>query len=181
MSEQRFRLYDAAALAPVIQRMARQALALLDETPTVMVGVLRRGAPLADLLQQAMREIDPTRAPIRMDLLVKRYADDLTLLHPDTRLEAPAHAGDILRGRRVIVVDDVLYQGFSLLRVCDWLRDCNAGQVHSAVLVDRRRARLPIVADIVGLTLEIAPDDVIECNVPPYENDFAVDVWRPGT
>ncbi len=45
MSEQRFRLYDAAALAPVIQRMARQVLALLDETPTVMVGVLRRGVP----------------------------------------------------------------------------------------------------------------------------------------
>ena len=81
----------------------------------------------------------------------------------------------------MIVVDDVLYQGFSLLRVCDWLRDCDAGSVHSAVLVDRRRARLPIVADIVGLTLEIAPGDVIECNVPPYENDFAVDVWRPGT
>lgn len=181
MSEDRFRLYDAAALAPVIQRMARQVLALLDETPTVMVGVLRRGAPLADRLQQAIHAIDPARVPTRMDLLVKRYADDLTLLHPDTRLEAPAQACDILRGHRVVVVDDVLYQGFSLLRVCDWLRDCNAAQVHTAVLVDRRRARIPIVADIVGLTLEIAPTDVIECNVPPYETDFAVDVWRPGT
>ncbi len=180
MSEQRFRLYDAAALAPVIQRMARQTLALLDETPTVLVGVLRRGVPLADRLQQAIHEIDPARAPVRMDLLVKRYADDLTLLHPATRLEAPAQAGEILSGKRVVVVDDVLYQGFSLLRVCDWLRDCNAAQVHAAVLVDRRRARLPIAADIVGLTLEIAPGDVIECNVPPYEADFAIDVWRPG-
>jgi len=180
MSEKRFRLYDAAALAPVIQRMARQVLALLDETPTVMVGVLRRGVPLADMLQQAVQAIDPKRAPMRMDLLVKRYADDLTLLHPDTRLEAPAKANDILRDRRVIVVDDVLYQGFSLLRVCDWLRECDAAQVHAVVLVDRRRARLPIRADIVGLTLEIAPDDVIECNVPPYEADFAIDLWRPG-
>ena len=180
MSEQHFRLYDAAALAPVIQRMARQVLALLDETPTVMVGVLRRGAPIADRLHQAIRDIDPKRAPTRMDLLVKRYADDLTLLHPDTRIEVPAQSGDILRDRRVILVDDVLYQGFSLLRACDWLRDCNAAQVHAAVLVDRRRARLPIRADIVGLTLEIAPDDVIECNVPPYEADFAIDIWRPG-
>ena len=180
MSEQRFRLYDAAALAPVIQRMARQVLALLDENPTVMVGVLRRGAPIADMLQKAIHAIDPKRAPIRLDLLVKRYADDLTLLHSDTRLEAPAEANEILRDRRVIVVDDVLYQGFSLLRVCDWLRECKAAQVHAAVLVDRRRARLPIRADIVGLTLEIAPDDVIECNVPPYEADFAIDVWRPG-
>jgi pyrimidine operon attenuation protein/uracil phosphoribosyltransferase len=35
-------------------------------------------------------------------------------------------------------------------------------------------------ADIVGITLKIAPDDVIECNVPPYEQDFAVDLWRPA-
>ena len=39
---------------------------------------------------------------------------------------------------------------------------------------------MPVRADIVGLTLKIAPGDVIECNVPPYEADFAVDLWRPG-
>jgi pyrimidine operon attenuation protein / uracil phosphoribosyltransferase len=50
-----------------------------------------------------------------------------------------------------------------------------------AVLVDRQRHRLPIRADIVGLPLKIAPSDVIECNVPPYEDDFAVDLWRPGS
>jgi pyrimidine operon attenuation protein / uracil phosphoribosyltransferase len=49
------------------------------------------------------------------------------------------------------------------------------------VLVDRQRHRLPIRADIVGLPLKIAPSDVIECNVPPYEDDFAVDLWRPGS
>jgi pyrimidine operon attenuation protein/uracil phosphoribosyltransferase len=39
---------------------------------------------------------------------------------------------------------------------------------------------MPVRADIVGITLKIAPDDVIECNVPPYEADFAVDLWRPA-
>ena len=48
-----------------------------------------------------------------------------------------------------------------------------------AVLVDRCAQRLPLRADIVGLTLQIAPEDVIECNVPPFEEVFAVDVWRP--
>jgi len=181
MSELRFRLYDAAALAPVVRQMARQVLALAGETPVVLLGVLRRGAPLADRLQQAMHAIDPSRSATRMDLMVKRYADNLSLLHPDTRLEAPVDAGDILRGRRVVVVDDVLYQGYSLLRVCQWLRECNVAQVHTAVLVDRQCARMPIRADIVGLALEVAPGDIIECNVPPYETDFAIDVWRPGT
>jgi len=107
-------------------------------------------------------------------------ADDLTLLHPDTRLEAPASAREGLRDQRLIVVDDVLYQGYSLLRVCEWLRAGQPAQVHAAVLVDRQRACLPVRADIVGLTLKIAPGDVIECNVPPYEPEFAIDLWRPG-
>jgi pyrimidine operon attenuation protein/uracil phosphoribosyltransferase len=37
-----------------------------------------------------------------------------------------------------------------------------------------------VYADIVGVALQIAPDDVIECNVPPYENEFAIDLWRPA-
>ena len=49
---------------------------------------------------------------------------------------------------------------------------------HAAVLVDRQRHRMPVRADIVGLTLKIAPDDVIECNVPPYEDSFAIDLLR---
>lgn len=181
MNTDRFRLYDADALVPVIDGMARQIALLLDETPTVLLGVLRRGAPLADRLRDALLRIRPDAAVSRMDLLVKRYADDLTLLHPDTRLDAPADAGASLRGRRVIAVDDVLYQGYSLFRVCEWLRACEAAQVHTAVLVDRQRGRLPIRADIIGATLRIAPGHVIECNVPPYEADFAIDVWNPGS
>ena len=53
--------------------------------------------------------------------------------------------------------------------------------IHAAVLVDRQRYLLPARADIVGVTLKIAPGDVIECNVPPYEEDFAIDLWRPGS
>lgn len=174
----RFRLYDATALVPVIDDMAQQALNLLDDTPTVLLGMLRRGAPLADRLLAAMQRRDPGVDVRRLDVKVKRYADTLELLHPDTALEAPPDSA--LAGCRVIVVDDVLYQGYSLFRVFEWLRAEQVAHVHAAVLVDRERHRLPIRADIIGLTLKIAPNDVIECNVPPYEQDFAVDLWRPA-
>ena len=178
MADQRFRLYHAADLAPVIDHMARQAAQLLDGTPTVLLGMLRRGAPLADRLLERLRVHAPQAQLRRLDVKVKRYADNLELLHPETALEAPAHAE--LKGRRVIVVDDVLYQGYSLFRVFEWLAGQQPAHVHAAVLVDRQRHCLPVHADIVGLTLKIAPADVIECSVPPYEADFAVDVWRPG-
>lgn len=177
MTDDRYRLYSADDLQPVIDDMARQAAALLDATPTVLLGMLRRGAPLADRLLARIRVQAPWAEVSRLDLKVKRYADNLELLHPDTALEAPP--GAELIGRRVIVVDDVLYQGHSLFRVFEWLATQKPAQVHAAVLVDRQRWRNPVRADIVGVTLKIAPNDVIECNVPPYEDDFAVDLWRP--
>ena len=178
MPADRFRLYSEVDLEIVVDDMARQAAALLDATPTVLLGVLRRGAPLADRLLTRIRVHAPWAGIERIDLKVKRYADNLELLHPDTALEAPRGAD--LMNRRVIVVDDVLYQGYSLMRVFEWLATQKPAHVHAAVLVDRQRHRMPVRADIVGLTLKIAPEDVIECNVPPYESDFAVDLWRPA-
>lgn len=177
MPADRYRLYSERNLEPVVDDMARQAAALLDATPTVLLGMLRRGAPLADRLLTRIRVHAPQARIERMDLKVKRYADNLELLHPETHLEAPPGAN--LADHRVIVVDDVLYQGYSLMRVFEWLATQKPAYVHAAVLVDRQRHRMPVRADIVGLTLRIAPDDVIECNVPPYEEDFAVDLWRP--
>lgn len=179
MPADRYRLYSETDLQTVVDDMARQAAAMLDATPTVLLGMLRRGAPLADRLLARMKVHAPWAQIERLDLKVKRYADNLELLHPETALEAPAGAN--LIGRRVIVVDDVLYQGHSLFRVFEWLATQKPAFVHAAVLVDRQRHKVPVRADIVGLTLKIAPDDVIECNVPPYEAEFAVDLWRPGT
>ena len=178
MPADRYRLYSEGDLEQVVDDMARQAAALLDPTPTVLLGMLRRGAPLADRLLARIKVHAPRAEVERLDLKVKRYADNLELLHPETRLDAPTGAN--LMNRRVIVVDDVLYQGYSLMRVFEWLATQKPAHVHAAVLVDRQRHRMPMRADIVGLTLKIAPDDVIECNVPPYESDFAVDLWRPA-
>lgn len=181
MGPSRFRLYDAASLDPVLDRMARQALAALDERPVTVVGVLRRGAPLADMLAARLQRLAPEREVARTDLRVKRYADDLTLLHPDTSLTpTPEQVVADFAGRQLVVVDDVLYQGYSVFRVLEFLARHNAASVQVAALVDRRSLRLPLHAAIVGLTLQIAPDDVIECSVPPFEDEFAVDVWRPS-
>lgn len=181
MSETRFRLYDAPQLDAVLDAMARQAAALLDARPVVLVGVLRRGAPLADLLAARLRARRPELEITRTDLRVKRYGDDLTLLHADTSLSAtPEQAQAAFAGHQLIVVDDVLYQGYSAFRVFEFLRAQGADCVHLAVLVDRRCAVLPVRAAIVGLALQIAPPDVIECSVPPFEDRFAIDLLRLG-
>lgn len=181
-SETRFRLYDARQLEPVIRRMARQIADRLDGEPVVLVGLLRRGVPLAERIAAALAQLPDAPSVIRRDLAVKRYGDDLTLLHPDTRLEDAGEAGEpagpVLAGSHVVLVDDVLYQGHSMARVLEWARAHGAASITAAVLVDRMVRRLAVCADVVGLRLQIAPDDVIECNVPPYETEFAIDLMR---
>ncbi|MDX5372461.1 MAG: DUF2238 domain-containing protein [Pseudomonadaceae bacterium] len=74
----------------------------------------------------------------------------------------------------------VLYEGHSLLRTCAYLAQLGARRVHSAVLVDRCVASQPIHADIVGIRLQVAPLDIVECHVPPYEADFSIRLVRHG-
>ena len=174
-------LYDTPELVAVIDEMARQANVMLHGTsPVAVIGVLRRGAPLADRLTTRMLELYGLPEPLRLDLQVKRYADDLTLLHPQTQLtEQAQHAALDLRGYTVLVVDDVLYTGHSLLKVVEYLARKQPAVVRVACLVDRVTTRLPVHADVVGACLGIAPPDIIECHVPPYEPDFRIELVKP--
>jgi pyrimidine operon attenuation protein/uracil phosphoribosyltransferase len=177
----RFILYDTHGLEAVLDSMARQAAALLAGRPDItLVGILRRGAPLSEMLHERLVR-DWHFAPMqRLQLKIQRYSDDLRLLHPDTLLtEDPTHAALDLSGRTVLLIDDVLYRGHSLLRALDWLQRRQPAQILVAVLADRDVALLPLHADIVGLHLNVAPGDVIECHVPPYEEDFAIELLRP--
>jgi pyrimidine operon attenuation protein / uracil phosphoribosyltransferase len=174
-------LYDESELELVLDSMARACVPLLAGRQRVtVVGILRRGAPLARRLVDRL-ERDFRIGPLPLvELKIQRYADDLTILHPETRLtEDPAHAALDLAGHTVLVVDDVLYRGHSLARAVDWIARRAPAEIRVAVLADRRVVQLPVHADVVGAHLAVAPGDVIECHVPPFEPDFAIELVRP--
>lgn len=179
---QRTCLYDTADLDAVLADMARQAAGLLTgRQQIVIVGLLRRGAPLAEMLRDRLaRDYGFNNLPL-YKLHVKRYADDLTLLHPETELTENAEQAALdLTNATVMVVDDVLYRGHSLLKAVEYLAGKNPLEIRTVVLVDRGVTLLPIRADITGMRLDVAPRDIIECNVPPYETEFRIDLLRPG-
>ena len=174
-------LYDSAEFEALLDGMAQQAAQLLRGRDRVaLVGILRRGAPLADRLAERLVRDHGLAPPLRLDLKVKRYADDLTLLHPDTLLtEQAQHAALDLAGWTLLLVDDVLYTGHSLLKVLDYLARKRPAEIRVAVLADRCAATLPLHADVVGARLQIAPAGIIECRVPPYEPDFRIELLQP--
>lgn len=178
---ERYPLYAAGQLQGVLDRMAARIAGLLSgaEDP-LLLGILRRGDPLAAMLQEKLRVRHGLEVP-RYGLRLKRYGDDLTLLHPETSLTENAEfsSRDLSRST-VLIIDDVLYTGHSLVRVLAYLAQRGARAIHAAVLVDRCVAQVPVRAAIVGLRLQVAPGDVVECHVPPFEEAFGILLLRPG-
>jgi len=174
-------LYQTAQLDAVLDQMAWQAAGFLTAKEHIMiVGILRRGAPLAEMLHaRLMRNFKLARMDL-MNLQINRYADDLTLLYPETKLtENNQHASLDLTNTTVLVVDDVMYRGHSMLRAVEYLARKQAAEIRTAVLVDRGANKLPVRIDIAGVRLDVAPTDIIECNVPPYETEFKIDLLKP--
>ncbi len=176
-------LYDTAQLEAVIDYMATQSAGLIiGKQKVLIVGILRRGAPLAEMLHQKLLQNFKLNNLSLMNLQIKRYSDDLKLIHPETKLtENPEHVNLDLSGVTVLVVDDVMYRGHSMLRAVEYLAGKNADEIRTVVLVDRGATKLPVRCDIAGVRLDIAPGDIIECNVPPYEAEFKIELLQPDS
>lgn len=174
-------LYQAAQLDVVLDNMAWQAAGFLTaREKVVMVGILRRGAPLAEMLKKRLVSQFHISNISLMNLQIQRYSDSLTLLHPETKLtETPKLSALNLAGASVLVVDDVMYRGHSMLRAVEYLARKQAAEIRTAVLVDRGANKLPVRVDIVGVRFDVAPRDIIECNVPPFEAEFKIDLFKP--
>lgn len=121
----------------------------------VLLGIPRRGVPLAQRLAQRINTIDPEFIPAQRtgQLDVTLYRDDLR--HSTARTPAPTKIPDGgIDGKTVVLVDDVLYSGRTVRSALDALSDLGRpSSVQLAVLVDRGHRQLPIRADFVGKNL----------------------------
>jgi pyrimidine operon attenuation protein/uracil phosphoribosyltransferase len=116
-----------------------------QEKGIVLVGVAPRGATLAKRLAMLLEEIS--------ELQVKQAE---LILDKDKPLEQPVQLSiepKELRNRIVVLVDDVLMSGRTLMNAAGYLVQAAPKRLTTVVLVDRRHRLFPIRADIVGLTL----------------------------
>ncbi len=127
----------------------------------VLVGMRTRGVPLARRLPQTLRELEGVGVPLG-ELDITLYRDDLTLhsLQPVVRrTDIPVN----ITGKRVILVDDVLYTGRSVRAALDAVIDFGRPQsIQLAVLVDRGHRELPIRPDFVGKNLPTSRDEEVK-------------------
>jgi len=127
----------------------------------VLVGVKRRGVPLADRLGKLIERIDHLPVPLGV-LDISFYRDDLSTLGPKPVVQ-PAEIGIAIEGRNVILVDDVLFTGRTTRAALDALfHHGRPRKVRLCVLIDRGHRELPIEASFVGRDIPTTMNEVIE-------------------
>lgn len=169
-----FRVAGPEEVGVHLDRMAAAIDAAVGDRISV-VGIRRRGVPLArELADRLGRRRDGEVAC--SELTLKRYADDLTLLHEQPRLQEPPELQ--VEGSTAILVDDVLYSGRTVLRALGEVVASGAARVRVAVLASRGPNDVPVRADWVALRLDVGDDNVIEVHAPPYEERLEVVLRR---
>ncbi|MEV6633483.1 bifunctional pyr operon transcriptional regulator/uracil phosphoribosyltransferase PyrR [Actinoplanes sp. NPDC051470] len=163
----------AADIQRVVDRMAHQILEKTSgATDTVLLGIPTRGVPLAHRLAGRIHAFEGLDIPYG-SLDITLYRDDLRL-HATRALGKTEIPGGGIDGRRVILVDDVLYSGRTVRAALDAINDVGRpSSVQLAVLVDRGHRQLPIRADYVGKNIPTALDESVRVSLA--ETDDGVD------
>jgi pyrimidine operon attenuation protein/uracil phosphoribosyltransferase len=140
----------------------------------VLVGIQRRGVPLARRLAAAIEDHEGARLAVGA-LDIEFYRDDARLGHAPLvkGTEVPFE----IEGATVVLVDDVLYTGRTIRAAMDALREFGRPRaVRLAVLVDRGHRELPIRADHVGKNVPTSREEVVRVRVEEVDGEDAVDI-----
>ncbi len=126
----------------------------------ILVGIRRRGVPLAERIAATMADFAGHRVPVgQLDITL--YRDDLSMRA--TPVVQRTNIQSDITGRVVVLVDDVLYTGRTVRAALDALTDLGRPKcIQLAVLIDRGHRELPIRADFVGKNVPTAHDEVVE-------------------
>jgi pyrimidine operon attenuation protein/uracil phosphoribosyltransferase len=148
-----------------------------------LLGIQRRGVPLAERLAAAIESNEGIRLPVG-SLDITFYRDDLSTvarqpLLKGTDLPFP------LASSTLVIVDDVLYTGRTIRAALDALVDMGRPKaVRLAVLVDRGHRELPIRADHVGKNVPTSREEIIKVHlreVDDGEDEVVIERREPGS
>ena len=162
-------IMNASDMNRAIKRMAHEVIeANRGAENLVILGVQRRGVPLARKLAEAIKQVEGTDLP-QGALDITFYRDDLSTLGPAPKVSSTDMPFDVT-GKIIILVDDVLYTGRTVRAALDVIMDWGRPRaIQLAVLVDRGHRELPIRPDYVGKNVPTSQREVIKVKVMEFD------------
>ena len=126
-----------------------------------LVGIMRRGVPLAQRLARILERIEKVKVPVgTLDIALHR--DDLSAdgRHPEVR---PHKLEFDIQDKNILLVDDVLYTGRTTRAALDALFDHGRPRrIQLLVLIDRGHRELPVEAEFVGRKVPTSSSEIVE-------------------
>lgn len=177
MAEPKAMLMDQAQMNRALSRIAHEVIERNKGIEHVaLVGIRRRGVPLAQRLARRLQEFEGVQVPVGM-LDITLYRDDLSELSSIPQV----HKSDVpfkLPGTVVVLVDDVIYTGRTARAALDALLDIGRpASIQLAVLVDRGHRELPIRADYVGKNVPTSRHEVVEVHLTEVDGEDFVALY----
>ncbi len=140
----------------------------------VIVGIHTRGVHIARRIAANLAEFEGIEVPVAT-LDVSLYRDDNRVRSQSQTKLQPTDIPMGIQGKRVVLVDDVLYTGRTIRAAMDALVDFGRPQqIQLAILLDRGHRELPIRADYVGQNLPTAFNERVKVRL--METDGADEV-----
>ena len=155
-------IVDADGLRRIITRIAHEIVERNKGVEDlVLVGIRRRGVPLATRMADKIREFEGAQ-PALGSLDITLYRDDLSTVDHQPVVGA-TEIPVAINGKVVVLVDDVLYTGRTTRAALDALFDHGRPRrIQLLVLIDRGYRELPIEAQFVGRKIETAANELVE-------------------
>lgn len=165
---------SASEIERTLVRLAHEIVEKNDGARNLgLVGIRRRGAPLAQRLAALIGGIEKTHIDTGV-LDINFYRDDLSMrdLRP---VVSPGAIGFDVAGRNIILVDDVLYTGRTARAAMEALFDHGRPQrVQLLVLIDRGHRELPIEATFVGRRISTTDREIVEVRLREVDREEQV-------
>ncbi|MFV9509962.1 bifunctional pyr operon transcriptional regulator/uracil phosphoribosyltransferase PyrR [Tepidibacillus sp. LV47] len=174
-------LLDEAAIGRALTRIAHEILEKNKGIEDlVLIGIKTRGIYLARRLGEKIKMIEGQDVPIG-ELDITLYRDDLSE-KSDQPLVQGSHIDFSIEGKKVILVDDVLYTGRTVRAALDALIDIGRPQlIQLAVLIDRGHRELPIRPDYVGKNIPTSRQEMISVQLKEVDQKEQVVIRQTTT
>lgn len=161
---------DRARIERALERMAAEIVEQNRGVENVvLVGIRRRGIPLAERLAAVIERLEGTAPPV-VAIDISFYRDDLSLIAPHPVVNESPLPADI-NGATVILVDDVLYTGKTIYAAVDHLFSVSEpNRVELAMLVDRGHRVIPFNARYVGMSLPTRSSEIVKVMLDDFDD-----------
>ncbi len=179
MTQRKAFIMDESAMNRAVTRIAHEILERNSGCENLcLVGIRRRGEPLARMIADRISSIEGQSVPVGV-LDITLYRDDLSPAGEDGLPQLNGtNIPFSVTGKRVVLVDDVIYTGRTARAAIDALFSMGRpGQIQFAVLVDRGHRELPIRPDFVGKNIPTAHTELVAVRVPQIDGEMSVEIW----